>query len=92
MTLHPLHDSILIEPISETHADAIHLPDGWRNYTSTGRVVAAGPGKRNKKGLFIPTTLKPGDVVCLPEHEGIPAAGKLVIFFEKDILGVISHG
>lgn len=36
----------------------------------SGKVVAVGPGTRDKDGNIIPVTLKEGDTVLLPEYGG----------------------
>lgn len=37
---------------------------------NSGKVVAVGPGTRDKDGNLIPVTLKEGDTVLLPEYGG----------------------
>lgn len=73
----------------------IHLPDPDLHWTDrggwTGVVVAVGPGKRNKKGVLIPTTLQVGDRVKFNPHEGVrdERDGKQYLFLrEPDIHGV----
>ncbi|MBA0854289.1 hypothetical protein Goshw_028602, partial [Gossypium schwendimanii] len=37
---------------------------------NSGKIVAVGPGAREKDGKFIPLNLKEGDTVLLPEYGG----------------------
>lgn len=37
---------------------------------NSGKVMAVGPGTRDKDGNLIPVTLKEGDCVLLPEYGG----------------------
>ena len=37
---------------------------------NSGKVVAVGPGARDKDGKLIPVTLKEGETVLLPEYGG----------------------
>lgn len=37
---------------------------------NSGKVVAVGPGLRDKSGNLIPTAVKEGDTVLLPEYGG----------------------
>jgi co-chaperonin GroES (HSP10) len=38
---------------------------------NSGKVVAVGPGERDKDGKLIPVALKEGDTVLLPEYGGL---------------------
>lgn len=38
---------------------------------NSGKVVAVGPGERDKDGKLIPVSLKEGDTVLLPEYGGL---------------------
>ncbi|CAN6572791.1 unnamed protein product [Malus baccata var. baccata] len=67
----PLLNRVLVErivPPSKT-ATGILLPEKSAKLNS-GKVVAVGPGTRNKEGQFIPATVKEGDTVLLPEYGG----------------------
>ena len=41
----------------------------WKQLNS-GKVMAVGPGTRDKAGNFIPVAVKEGDTVLLPEYGG----------------------
>jgi hypothetical protein len=38
---------------------------------NSGKVVAVGPGERDKDGKLIPVAVKEGDTVLLPEYGGL---------------------
>ena len=61
--------------------------------TNTGVVLAVGPGQVNDVGKLIPTSLKIGDTVLLPEFGGVrvPTEEHQAIYHESDILGVIER-
>ncbi|KAL3611447.1 hypothetical protein D5086_002467 [Populus alba] len=44
-----------------------------RKLLNSGKVVAVGPGARDKDGKLIPVTLKEGETVLLPEYGGTEA-------------------
>lgn len=64
MELKPLHDRIVVRLIeAETVTDAgIVIPDASKEKPTQGEVIAVGPGKY-ENGVFVPTTVKPGDRV-----------------------------
>lgn len=37
---------------------------------NSGKVIAVGPGSRDKDGKLIPVSVKEGDTVLLPEYGG----------------------
>ena len=44
------------------------FPDGLQ--LNSGKVIAVGPGSRDKDGKLIPVSVKEGDTVLLPEYGG----------------------
>ncbi|OVA10578.1 Chaperonin Cpn10 [Macleaya cordata] len=67
----PCLNRILVEkivPPSKTNA-GILLPEKTSKLNS-GKVVAVGPGARDRDGKLIPVSLKEGDTVLLPEYGG----------------------
>jgi co-chaperonin GroES (HSP10) len=67
----PLSDRIFVRPcIPKATTSGIHLPQKAQDRYSHSNakwcdVVAAGQGKRNKKGVLIPPPAEPGDrVLC----------------------------
>jgi len=67
----PTFNRILVEkivPPAKTSA-GILLPEKTSQLNS-GKVVAVGPGSRDKSGNLIPLSVKEGDHVLLPEYGG----------------------
>ncbi|PPD66635.1 hypothetical protein GOBAR_DD36487 [Gossypium barbadense] len=67
----PSFNRILVEkiiPPSKTNS-GILLPEKTPKLNS-GKVVAVGPGARDRDGKHIPVNLKEGDTVLLPEYGG----------------------
>ncbi len=95
MSLRPLHDRVLVEPIeSDTKsAGGIIIPDTAQEKPQEGKVVAVGPGKRGDDGSIIPMDVKKGDRVLYGKWSGteVKVGGDtLMIMNESDIMGVIS--
>ncbi|KAK9169663.1 hypothetical protein Syun_001803 [Stephania yunnanensis] len=67
----PLLNRVLVEkivPPSKTNA-GILLPENTTKLNS-GKVVAVGSGIRSREGNVIPTSVKEGETVLLPEYGG----------------------
>ncbi|CAI5470332.1 unnamed protein product [Closterium sp. Yama58-4] len=59
---------------------------------NTGKVVAVGAGGRTRDGTVIPTAVKEGDTVLLPEYGGSQIKlddKEYVLFRDDDILGIL---
>ncbi|OAY76992.1 10 kDa chaperonin [Ananas comosus] len=89
----PLLNRVLVEkivPPSKTSA-GILLPEKTTKLNS-GKVIAVGPGARDRDGKLIPVCVKEGDVVLLPEYGGTEvklAEKEYHLFREDDILGTL---
>ncbi|KAF7808744.1 10 kDa chaperonin, mitochondrial-like [Senna tora] len=94
----PSLNRVLIEkivPPSKTTA-GILLPEKTSKLNS-GKVIAVGPGARDKAGNLIPVSVKEGDTVLLPEYGGTQVklddkeyvVMTLHLFREEDILGTL---
>ncbi|XP_010922053.1 10 kDa chaperonin, mitochondrial isoform X2 [Elaeis guineensis] len=67
----PCLNRVLVEkivPPSKTNS-GILLPEKTTKLNS-GKVVAVGPGARDRDGNLVPVSVKEGDVVLLPEYGG----------------------
>ena len=53
---------------------------------NSGKVVAVGPGERDKDGKLIPVALKEGDTVLLPEYGGL----EVKLAAEKEYVNYLS--
>ena len=95
MKIKPLSDHILIEPIKEEEKTktGILLPDtAEKERPEQGRVIATGPGRKDKTGKFIPLEVKPGDKVLFTKYgpNEIKVEDKeYLIAKEEDILAIL---
>ncbi len=95
MKIKPLSDHILIEPIKkeEKTKTGILLPDtAEKEQPEQGKVVAVGPGKKDKTGKVIPLEVKPGDNVLFTKYgpNEIKVEDKeYLIAKEEDILAIL---
>lgn len=106
MKLKPMNDWTVIRTsdAAEKTAGGLYIPDSAKEKPQEGVVEAIGPGayeeekfgkkKAEKKDRkFIPTTVKPGDLVLYERYAGqtYSIGGEdLVLVRERDILGILS--
>jgi|SRR5579872_5374347 len=92
----PLDDRVLVEVLEEKDrtAGGLYIPDDARERPTRGKVLAVGPGERNKEtGERMPLTVKKGDIVLCGKYafEPIKVDGKKVALIrECEILGTIT--
>lgn len=95
MKIKPILDHILIEPMKaeEKTKAGILLPEtAEKDRPEQGKVIAAGPGKQDKLGKFIPLEVKAGDTVLFTKYgpTEIKVEGKdYLIARQEDILAII---
>ena len=94
MKLTPLADRVIVKQSeAETKTKSgILLPDSAKEKPTRGKVVSAGPGKRDDKGKPMTLSVKTGDDVYYGKYSGtdVEVEGeKFVILRESDILGVV---
>ncbi len=105
MNLKPMHDWAVIRPseAAELTAGGLFIPETAKEKPQEGVVEAIGPGafeeeKRKKKSeekkerRFIPTVLKPGDLVLYERYAGQTykiGNEDRVLVRERDILGIL---
>jgi len=95
MQIKPISDHILIEPIKEEEKTktGILLPDNAeKEKPEQGKVIAVGPGKKDKAGKAVPLEVKSGDRVLFTKYG--PAEIKVedkdyLIAKEEDILAIL---
>ncbi|ERM94103.1 hypothetical protein AMTRI_Chr04g251130 [Amborella trichopoda] len=91
----PTFNRVLIEkivPPSKT-TTGILLPEKTSKLNS-GKVVAVGPGGRDRDGKVIPVSVKEGETVLLPEYGGTEVKlgdKEYHIYRDEDILGTLHH-
>ena len=106
MKLKPMNDWAVVRPSDamEKTAGGLYIPDSAKEKPQKGVVEAIGPGayeeekygkkKTDKKDRkFIPTSVKPGDLVLYERYAGQTYTidnEELVLVRERDILGVLS--
>jgi len=94
MAIRPLNDRVIVKRLdSETKTKGgIIIPDSAKEKPLEGKVIAAGKGKKDEKGVAIPLIVKKGDRALFGKYTGneIKIDGEeLVIIREEDILAVI---
>jgi chaperonin GroES len=94
MKLKPLQDRVIVKQsqAEEKTASGILLPDSAQEKPTKGKVIAAGPGKRDDQGKPMTLNVKAGDEVFYGKYAGteVEVEGeKFVILRESDILGVL---
>ena len=62
-------DAIIVRPLEEeeTTFGSIIVPDMGKEKHVTGDVISVGPGRMSVMGSLIPTSIKVGDRVILPQ-------------------------
>ena len=94
MSFKPLHDRLLIKPITaETRTKGgLIIPDTAQEKPMQGQVVAVGKGKRLEDGRLQEIDVKVGDKVIYGKWSGteVKIAGvDHVILKEEDLFGVV---
>lgn len=95
MTIKPLSDHIVVEPYKEEKKKGgIILPETVdKERSEKGKVIAVGPGKKDKDGKRIPLDVKKGDIVLFTKYS--PNEVKIdnkeyLVVREEDVLAIIS--
>ena len=98
LNLKPLGDRVIVEPIEkdeETFAGgALVLPETAREKPQQGKILAAGPGKKDDEGRRIPMDVEKEQRVLYAKYGGteIKIDGKkLLILKENDILAIVEE-
>lgn len=97
MTIRPLNDRVLLEPMSDIKEgktkSGLYLPDtASKERPEKAKVVAVGPGKLDDNGKRTPINLKKGDTVLFTKYgpNEVKIDGKeYLIAREDDIIAVI---
>ena len=87
--IRPLADRVLIEPqeAQAQTASGLYIPDTAKEKPQQGKVLAAGPGKKDE-----PMEVKVGDVVLYGKYSGTEVTvddKKYLIVKQSDILAVL---
>ena len=72
LNLKPLADRLVVEPIErdEVTASGIYVPETAKEKPQEGKVVAAGPGRRDDSGKRVEMDVKEGDRVLYAKYAG----------------------
>jgi len=90
----PLHHKIIVQRIKEEEktAGGIIIPDTAKEKPTEGKVIAAGPGKRDDKGHLIAMDVKKGDRILFSKYSGneVTLDGEEhLIISEDDVLAIL---
>ena len=90
----PLFDGVLVKraDAAAKTKSGLFLPESAQESSDQATVVAAGPGRLNRKNARVPLTGKVGDRVLLGRWSGeeIELGGtKHIVVREADILGIV---
>ena len=90
----PLHNRLIVQRIEgeAKTAGGIIIPDSAKEKPTEGRVIAAGPGKRDDKGKMVAMDVKKGDRVLFSKYGGSEVTldgEEMLIISEDDVLAVL---
>lgn len=95
MNLKPLHDHVIVKPITEDEVtkSGIVLPDTVdKEKPEKGEVVAVGPGKLIDNGQRAPMSVKVGDKVMFKKYspDEIKVEGEeYLVITDSDIIAIL---
>ena len=94
VTIQPLGDRVLVKPLEkgEERKGGIIIPDTAKEKPQEGKIVSAGPGKRDDSGKLIPMDVKAGDRILYGKYSGTEIKiddEELLIMHQDDILGIL---
>ena len=96
MSLKPLNDRVIVEPIEKEHltAGGLALPDTAQDEPQQGIVIAVGPGLRDAEGKRLALDVTIGDEIVFSRYGGstLKHDGKtLLILREEEIFAIIEN-
>ncbi len=94
INLKPLGDRLVVEPQEreQTTSSGLVLPETATEKPQQGKVIAAGPGRRDDDGKRVPLDVSVGDVVLYAKYGGTEVKidnQKLLILKETDVLAIV---
>jgi chaperonin GroES len=92
--LRPLADRLVVEPIEreDVTASGIYVPETAKEKPQEGKVIVAGPGRRDDQGERIPMDVAKGDRVLYAKYGGTEVKledKKYLILKESDVLAIL---
>ena len=93
LKLKPLADRLVVEPTEqeEMTASGIYVPETAKEKPQEGKVIVAGPGRKDDDGKRIPMDVAVGDRVLYARYSGTEVKledKKYLIIKESDILAI----
>jgi chaperonin GroES len=90
----PLHNRLIVQRIQEEEktSGGIIIPDTAKEKPTEGKVLAAGPGKRDEKGNLIAMDVKKGDRVLFSKYGGSEVTldgEETLIISEDEVLAIL---
>ena len=90
----PLGARIVVERVEgeQKTAGGIIIPDTAREKPTQGKVVAVGPGERDKDGKLIPLDVSEGDIVLFAKWGGTEVTigdKEYLIMKAEDVMGIV---
>jgi chaperonin GroES len=89
--IRPLRDYIVVRPLEVVESAIIQVVQLDRK-PARGEVMAVGPGKRNKRGGYVPWGARVGDIIQFTDVCKYPAIDyhgvRLLLLQEADICGI----
>ena len=94
LKLKPLADRVVVEPTEqeEMTSSGIYVPETAKERPQKGKVMAAGPGRKDEDGKLIPMDVAVGDQVLYTRYAGTEVKleeKKYLILKESDILAIL---
>lgn len=91
----PLADQIVVEPIEQDDVtpSGLFIPDTAKEKPEQGKVIAIGPGRKNKAGKRIAMDVTVGNIVLFSRYTGTNFklnGQELLILKESDVLAVVA--
>jgi chaperonin GroES len=96
MNLQPLGDRLIVEVLDEEEltVSGIVLPDTAKEKPQRGRVLAVGPGGRDKDGKYIEMDVAEGDEIVFSKYGGTEiklGVEDVLILRESDVLAKVAN-
>ncbi|MFI5314887.1 MAG: co-chaperone GroES [Myxococcota bacterium] len=90
----PLHNRLIVQRIDgdAKTAGGIIIPDTAKEKPTEGKVIAAGPGKRDDKGHLIAMDVKRGDRILFSKYGGTEVTldgEETLIIAEDEVLAIL---
>lgn len=92
--LQPLGNRVLLQRTEQEESvkGGIILPDTAKKKQEAAKVIAIGPGKKNKSGELVPPPVKVGDTVLIDKYSGQEVTlddEEFVVVRADDIIAII---